>query len=247
MDALAHSGSSSWRPKANLLELHHSMSGPAKHILASQPSAPRACPVHSVGLIEVLTLIGFISKSYAPQALLQDSATQVALVAPAFSPGTYSACLACSCCQLSSPWSWGRSQPWVIVPVTRWGDGEAGGDLKAALESQARCKGRCRELPPGPHPVSPTVTPSVRVILCHEPAVVLAHQSHTALRFPVFTPCLGPAQDPRDVQPSPLLRLPRLRQLLRHSWFSAALAVLRRTARCSVGCPSTGIRLLFPG
>ena len=59
--------------------------------LASQPSVPRGCPVHSVGLIEVLTLIGFVFKPYAPQALLQDSATQADLVAPAFSPGTYSA------------------------------------------------------------------------------------------------------------------------------------------------------------
>lgn len=131
------------------------MSGPAKHVLASQPSAPWVCPVHSVGLIKVLTLIGFVSKSYAPQALLQDSATQVALVAPAFSPGTYSACLACSCCHLSSQWSWGRDQPWVMVPVTQWGDGEAGGDVKAALESQGRCRGRCREPPPGPSPRLP--------------------------------------------------------------------------------------------
>lgn len=44
-----------------------------------------------MGLIEVLTLIGFVFKPYAPQALPQDSATQADLVAPAFSPGTSSA------------------------------------------------------------------------------------------------------------------------------------------------------------
>lgn len=30
-------------------------------------------------------------------------------------------CLACSWCHLSSQWSWDRSRPWVMVPITRWG------------------------------------------------------------------------------------------------------------------------------
>lgn len=58
---------------------------------ASRPPSPRAWPARSVALIQVLTRVGFVFNPSAPQALPQDSAMQVGTVAPALSPGTYSA------------------------------------------------------------------------------------------------------------------------------------------------------------
>ena len=58
---------------------------------ASRPPSPRAWPARSVVLIQVLTRVGFVFDPSAPPALLQGSAMQVASVAPALSPGTYSA------------------------------------------------------------------------------------------------------------------------------------------------------------
>lgn len=98
-------------------------------------------------------------------------------------------CLACSWCHLSSQWSWDRSRPWVMVPITRWGAWGGWGlsalSFTGELGSCVLGRKPCRGAVPS-HPVMRAPLPRW--------AALTGFPHHPLVLLPLFLYCfLGPA------------------------------------------------------